>query len=283
MERESAVSRIFLALIISVAIIVVAVVIALLLFPPAPGGIPTFSANAESSGGVVYLYHDGGNDLFEGSTLFLVNGRPVPRNAVTFLHGQDGPWTAGETIRLDQQGTGPAGQVEVIYVRGEDRVIVYTHRWEPTPTLTPTVRPTQAPTPTAAFGISATLTSTITATVTANQTSPGNRPPDVNPLTGLKVTDPALLKRRPIMVRVGNDSEARPQVGLNRADVVYEELVEWWITRFTAIYLSQDPEIIARFVPPGSLTGNWGRNTRARWLTPVAPTRCAGNYRRLTW
>jgi hypothetical protein len=72
-----------------------------------------------------------------------------------------------------------------------------------------------------------------------------SRPPDVNPLTGLKVDDPAVLKRRPLMVRVGNDPSARPQVGLNNADIVYEEITEWWITRFTAIFLSQDPEMIA--------------------------------------
>jgi hypothetical protein len=72
-----------------------------------------------------------------------------------------------------------------------------------------------------------------------------NRPPDLNPLTGLKVDDPTVLQRRPLMVRVGNDPGARPQVALNEADVVYEEIVEWWVTRFTAIYLSQDPETIA--------------------------------------
>lgn len=72
-----------------------------------------------------------------------------------------------------------------------------------------------------------------------------NRPPDINPLTGLKVDDQAVLHRRPLMVRLGNDPEARPQVGLNEADMVYEEIVEWWVTRFTAIYLSQDLEMIA--------------------------------------
>ncbi len=39
--------------------------------------------------------------------------------------------------------------------------------------------------------------------------SPANRPRDVNPLTGLKVDDPAVLRRRPLMVRVGNDPDAR--------------------------------------------------------------------------
>lgn len=74
---------------------------------------------------------------------------------------------------------------------------------------------------------------------------PANRAPDINPLTGLQVDDPAVLQRRPLMVRIGNDPGARPQVALNNADLVYEEIVEWWVTRFTAIFLSNDPEMIA--------------------------------------
>lgn len=111
----------------------------------------------------------------------------------------------------------------------------------PTPTLTPTTPATKAPTPTAAMGVS---TAVPTTTVTADQTTPANRPPDVNPLTGLKVADPAVLKRRPIMVRIGNDPGVQ-QVALDKADIVYEEIVEWWVTRYTAIFLSQDPDVIA--------------------------------------
>lgn len=111
----------------------------------------------------------------------------------------------------------------------------------PTATLTPTTPATKAPSPTAAMGVS---TAVPTTTVSADQTSPANRPPDINPLTGLKATDPALLKRRPIMVRIGNDPGIQ-QVALEKADIVYEEIVEWWVTRFTGIFLSQDPEMIA--------------------------------------
>jgi len=71
------------------------------------------------------------------------------------------------------------------------------------------------------------------------------RPPNENPLTGLIVDDPTVLQRRPIHVRVGNDVAARPQAGLSAADLVYEEIVEWWVTRYTAIYLSQSPEVVA--------------------------------------
>jgi LysM repeat protein len=72
-----------------------------------------------------------------------------------------------------------------------------------------------------------------------------SHPENINPLTGLPVDDPAVLRRRPIMVRIGNDQGARPQVGLNSADVVYEEITEWWVTRFTAIFLSQTPTTVA--------------------------------------
>ncbi|MDX1523328.1 MAG: DUF3048 domain-containing protein, partial [Anaerolineae bacterium] len=73
-----------------------------------------------------------------------------------------------------------------------------------------------------------------------------SRADNVNPLTGLSVSDPSLLRRRPLMVRIGNDTGARAaQIGLNQADMVYEEITEWWVTRFTAIYLSNTPTTIS--------------------------------------
>ncbi len=135
-------------------------------------------------------------------------------------------------------GENPAPVVTEASPTPELQVVVFATE-APTPTRTPTV---PAPTPTAAMGVS---TAEPTATAgSGDQSAPVNRPPDINPLTGLKVGDPKVLKRRPIMVRVGNDPGIQ-QVGLEKADIVYEEIVEWWVTRFTAVYLSQDPEIIA--------------------------------------
>ncbi|MEM7344946.1 MAG: DUF3048 domain-containing protein [Chloroflexota bacterium] len=72
-----------------------------------------------------------------------------------------------------------------------------------------------------------------------------SHPANVNPLTGLPVADPSVLQRRPLLVRIGNDSAARQsQIGLNSADLVYEEIAEWWVTRFTAIFLSQTPDTV---------------------------------------
>lgn len=115
----------------------------------------------------------------------------------------------------------------------------------PPPTPTPAVTPTPAGA-VAGSGVSNQVARTATPASGGRTNADFSRPADINPLTGLKVDDPKVLKRRPLMVRVGNDPGARQSlVGLNKADMVYEEIVEWWVTRFTAIYLSQDPEMIA--------------------------------------
>lgn len=110
------------------------------------------------------------------------------------------------------------------------------------PPVSPTPAPTVAPAATVGMGVSAAAP---VITQADFEKYVANRPADVNPLTGEKADDPALLRRRPLMVRIGNDPIARPQVALNAADMVYEEITEWWVTRFTAIYLGTDPEMIA--------------------------------------
>ena len=64
----------------------------------------------------------------------------------------------------------------------------------------------------------------------------------MNPFTGLRVTDTATLDRAPLLIKVANTSEVRPQSGLSSADVVVEHLAEGGITRFTALFLTNTPE-----------------------------------------
>lgn len=71
---------------------------------------------------------------------------------------------------------------------------------------------------------------------------PADFPTDINPLTGLS-TDPALLNRRPMLIKVSNlPREVRPQSGLSRADIVYEYYTEQGTTRFIAIYYGREAE-----------------------------------------
>ena len=77
--------------------------------------------------------------------------------------------------------------------------------------------------------------------------APLSEPPGLddhtNPLSGVHVDDPNTIRRRPIMVRYGNDSAARPHSGISQAEVVFEDVMDaWWITRITAVYLQHQPE-----------------------------------------
>ncbi len=78
----------------------------------------------------------------------------------------------------------------------------------------------------------------------SDQSGPVAPPPILNPLTGKAVASADLIRRRPLAVKVENDPAARPQSGLLGADVVYEELVEGGVTRFCALFLSQDVSVI---------------------------------------
>lgn len=74
---------------------------------------------------------------------------------------------------------------------------------------------------------------------------PDEYPEGINPLTGLEVDDPDILDRRPFMVKVINaPAEVRPQAGLMSADMVWETLIAGGVTRFSAIYYSQDVDFI---------------------------------------
>lgn len=68
-------------------------------------------------------------------------------------------------------------------------------------------------------------------------------PPGYNRLTGLWVDDPAVLDRRPVLVKVENlPRKHRPQFGLSQADLVYEYYTELGSTRFAALYFGGDAE-----------------------------------------
>jgi len=62
--------------------------------------------------------------------------------------------------------------------------------------------------------------------------------PRVFPLTGLPVTDPARAARPALTVKIDNAPTARPQAGLDAADLVFEEVVEGGVVRFAVVFHS---------------------------------------------
>lgn len=68
-------------------------------------------------------------------------------------------------------------------------------------------------------------------------------PAEINPLTGLPPADLSLLERHPIAVKVANYPRyIRPQSGLTLADHVYEYYIEDGLTRFIAVFYSNNSE-----------------------------------------
>lgn len=60
------------------------------------------------------------------------------------------------------------------------------------------------------------------------------------PLTAIGVADPAVVNHPAVSVKIDNHPRARPQTGLNQADLVYEIRVEGY-TRFAAVFHSELP------------------------------------------
>jgi len=58
------------------------------------------------------------------------------------------------------------------------------------------------------------------------------------PLTGAPAPDETVLGRPALVVKIDNHPQARPQWGLNQADIVFEENVEM-LTRFAAVFHSE--------------------------------------------
>jgi DUF3048 family protein len=89
-------------------------------------------------------------------------------------------------------------------------------------------------------------------------------PPPSCPLTGRDAPGGEIPQRPVLAVKIENLPEARPQAGLDHADIVYEEPVEGGITRFIALFQCEqagqvgpirsgrttDPEILVQYGKP---------------------------------
>ncbi len=64
------------------------------------------------------------------------------------------------------------------------------------------------------------------------------------PLTGVPDPTGQSLTRPALSVKIENAPEARPQTGLQSADIVYEQIVEYGITRFMAVFNSSIPPVV---------------------------------------
>ncbi|MCL2595545.1 MAG: DUF3048 domain-containing protein [Promicromonosporaceae bacterium] len=94
----------------------------------------------------------------------------------------------------------------------------------PSPTPTETVEPSPSPSP---------------------EPSPEPACPIQWPLTGVAVDDEDEIAQIPALaIKIENSPQSRPQMGLEYADIVFEQMVEGGITRYVAVYHSNIPEAV---------------------------------------
>jgi hypothetical protein len=106
--------------------------------------------------------------------------------------------------------------------------------------MTPQIEPTYTPYPTKYVVVENLPTPVLVAPM------PDGGEPDSsllntnNPLTGLPVSDPSLLERRPIAIKISKYPRTVPQHGVSLADIVFEYYIEWGDSRFIAIFYGND-------------------------------------------
>lgn len=83
-------------------------------------------------------------------------------------------------------------------------------------------------------------TTTAATAATPAPAAPAPAPANVYPLTGLPITDAGRATRPAITVKIDNAPAARPQAGLDLADLVFEEVVEGGVVRFAVVFHSND-------------------------------------------
>lgn len=98
---------------------------------------------------------------------------------------------------------------------------------------------------------------TLSATQPVEQYGPTNFPTDVNPLTGLQVSDPNILNRRPVMIKVSNyPRNGRPHAGLSYADIVFDYYLGVHMNRYMGLYYGQDATQVGP-IRSGRLVDRW--------------------------
>jgi hypothetical protein len=99
------------------------------------------------------------------------------------------------------------------------------------PAETATPQPTETQVPTATIEPAKGITAV----------GPNDFPDGVNPLTGEKVEDPALLNRRPVLIKVSNfPASGRPHAGLSSADIVFAYAMPGMMSRYIGLYYGKD-------------------------------------------
>jgi len=131
-----------------------------------------------------------------------------------------------------------------------------------TPTASQTIMSMGTPTPTeTGSGEPAAEEATTAAEAPLGDVGPEDFPEGINPLTGLPVDDPDLLKLPPALLSISNfPASARPQAGLNISLIIFEMTIGEGMTRFLAVFYGQFPQAASGQTEGDPLGGSSGDN-----------------------
>src|SRR5580698_834968 len=94
------------------------------------------------------------------------------------------------------------------------------------------------------LGAACSLPAVVLPAVKDPATTTTTAPPTDCPLTGAPAPPGGVPQRPALAVKVDNYPDARPQSGLDQADIVFDEPVEGGITRFAAVFQCQSPTLV---------------------------------------
>lgn len=177
MDRESAVSRNVIFLVVAVLVVLVIVVVAInFIARPSSSSIPALNATMEVDGNTVYIYHDSGDPVNRDQLRVMINRQEVNPGSISLLHAQEWPWTTGKTMKIVYTGQGAPELVQLIYKVGSNEQLILSEQVVPGPGTT------LIPVTTAAIQVSVpvtsgpTLATTLPGEVTAVITESGGLP-----------------------------------------------------------------------------------------------------------
>lgn len=116
--------------------------------------------------------------------------------------------------------------------------------FQPAQTASDSIYADSAPTPLALpTGIAPTILAVEPSPTPLVEATSVTLPTPINPLTGLIASDPTLLNRRALAIKVANYPRyIRPQSGLTLADQVFEYYIEGGLTRFIGVFYGNNSE-----------------------------------------
>ena len=129
-------------LLISIVVLVASIVAVAVLSQPQAQKIPSVSALISNQSQIVYIKHDGGDSLANGTYEILVDGTDVTSSINT-----PSTWSIGDTLTYTKPGTTPPSTVQIVYTgAGSPTVIAASYFGMISAAGSVTVTPTSTPT-----------------------------------------------------------------------------------------------------------------------------------------